>query len=97
MDLETIRRNIKAGMVSLDECKDSQGFYSLQIENNLRWFRTSREEKERIEKYLKLIFLFSTKPDVLSIFDKQWLLDNADIDTSFVPLSILNKYNLEDL
>jgi hypothetical protein len=97
MDLETIRRNIKAGMVAIDECKDSQGFYNLQIENNLRWFRTSREEKERIEKYLRLIFLFSKKPDSLTIFDKQWLLDNTDTDTSIAPLSLLNKYNLEDL
>lgn len=97
MDLETIRRNIKAGMVAVDECKDSQGFYSLQIENNLRWFRTSREEKEKIEKYLRLIFLFSTKPESLSMFDKLWLLENADTDTSIAPLSILNKYNLEDL
>lgn len=58
------------------------------------WKELSEEEKREICEYLDLLKKFNENPGNLSMDQKRWVLQRADLPTWLVPLDVIEKHSL---
>lgn len=56
------------------------------------WKELSEEEKREICEYLDLLKKFNENPSNLSIDQKRWVLQRADLPTELVPNEMMGEY-----
>jgi len=68
------------------------GYYSLDKELEVRWFKKTEMQKFVIFKYLKLLKKFTADNNSISFEEKKWMLQNCDCETELLPLDLLDSY-----
>lgn len=58
------------------------------------WKELSEEKKREICEYLDLLKKFNENPNSLSMDQKRWVLQHADLPTWLVPLDVIEKHSL---